>query len=316
MPSCRHVQAAHERDLPVTAHVQGRGQAERAVGAGIDEFAHTPWTERLPDPLLEAAARTMRMVSTLDILSFGDVTQELRTACDNLVRFRTAGGTVVYGTDLGNGAIPPGIHLREALLLHEAVRMKPEEVLVAMTAGPIAVDGPADLIVLGSDPLVRLEALGDLRAVVRAAEWSRVDAAEVTSFHGNSEQRTVLPMEFLILGPLEVSDGGRKLALGGPKQRAVLAHLILRANHVVPADLLIDVLWGEEPPESARNTLQINRLSSGLATDLPVRRGRRSSFGTEDADTHLVPGWHADRASTIFKNGGARVVRHRRGRVS
>ena len=63
-------------------------------------------------------------------------------------------------------------------------------------------------------------------------------------------------MQFLILGPLEVSDDGRKLALGGPKQRAVLAHLILRANHVVPADLLIDGLWGEEPPESARNTLQ------------------------------------------------------------
>jgi serine/threonine protein kinase/DNA-binding SARP family transcriptional activator len=63
-------------------------------------------------------------------------------------------------------------------------------------------------------------------------------------------------MDFLILGPLEVSDDGRKLALGGPKQRAVLAHLILRANRVVQADLLIDGLWGEEPPESARNTLQ------------------------------------------------------------
>jgi imidazolonepropionase-like amidohydrolase len=48
--------------------------------------------------------------------------------------------------------------------------MTPEEVLVAMTAGPIAVDGPADLIVLGSDPLVGLEALGDLRTVVRAGE--------------------------------------------------------------------------------------------------------------------------------------------------
>jgi imidazolonepropionase-like amidohydrolase len=46
--------------------------------------------------------------------------------------------------------------------------MTPEEVLVAMTAGPLTVDGPADLIVLGSDPLVRLEALGDLRSVVRA----------------------------------------------------------------------------------------------------------------------------------------------------
>ena len=162
------VEGAHARDLPVTAHVQGRGQAERAVGAGIDEFAHTPWTERLSDLLLASAARTMRIVSTLDIFSFGDVTPELRTACDNLVRFREAGGTVVYGTDLGNGAIPPGIHLREALLLHEAVRMTPEEVLIAMTAGSIAVDGPADLIVLGSDPLVRLQALGDLRTVVRA----------------------------------------------------------------------------------------------------------------------------------------------------
>ncbi|HEY3213732.1 MAG TPA: BTAD domain-containing putative transcriptional regulator [Actinomycetota bacterium] len=63
-------------------------------------------------------------------------------------------------------------------------------------------------------------------------------------------------MEFLILGPLEVSDDGRKLVLGGPKQRAVLAHLILRANRVVAADLLIDGLWGDEPPESARTTLQ------------------------------------------------------------
>jgi serine/threonine protein kinase/DNA-binding SARP family transcriptional activator/ABC-type transport system substrate-binding protein len=63
-------------------------------------------------------------------------------------------------------------------------------------------------------------------------------------------------MEFRILGPLEVSgdDGPRKL--GGPKQHAVLAHLILRSNHVVPAGLLIDELWGEEPPETARNTLQ------------------------------------------------------------
>ena len=142
----------------------------REVGfcSGIDEFAHTPWTERLSDLLLASAARSMRIVSTLDIFSFGDVTPELRTACDNLVRFREAGGTVVYGTDLGNGAIPAGIHVREALLLHEAVRMTPEKVLVAMTAGPLAIGGPADLIVLGSDPLMRLEALGDLRVVVRA----------------------------------------------------------------------------------------------------------------------------------------------------
>lgn len=162
------VETAHGSGLPVTAHVQGIGQAERAVGAGIDEFAHAPWSERLSDLLLQAAARTMRVVSTLDILSFGDVTPQLRTACDNLVRFRAVGGQVVYGTDLGNGSVPPGIHVREALLLHEAIRMTREEVLTAMTAAPLAPGAPADLIVLGSDPLERIEALGDLRLVVRA----------------------------------------------------------------------------------------------------------------------------------------------------
>ncbi|MEO8424102.1 MAG: winged helix-turn-helix domain-containing protein [Actinomycetota bacterium] len=63
-------------------------------------------------------------------------------------------------------------------------------------------------------------------------------------------------MEFRVLGPLEVEDGGGPLQLGGPKQRSVLAHLILRSNHLVPAGLLIDELWGDEPPETARNTLQ------------------------------------------------------------
>src|SRR4249919_200018 len=63
-------------------------------------------------------------------------------------------------------------------------------------------------------------------------------------------------MEFRILGPIEVSAGDGAIKLGGPKQRAVLAHLILRANRPVPVDLLIDGLWGEEPPETAKNTLQ------------------------------------------------------------
>jgi len=63
-------------------------------------------------------------------------------------------------------------------------------------------------------------------------------------------------MEFRILGPLVVLGDDGPLKLGGPKQHAVLAHLIIRANRVVPAGLLIDELWGDEPPETARNTLQ------------------------------------------------------------
>lgn len=167
------VAAAHERALPVTAHAQGEGQVERAVGAGIDELAHAPWSEQVPDRALEAAVGRMRIVSTLDILSYGNVTPELRVAASNLSRFRAAGGTVVYGTDLGNGPIPPGIDVREAMLLHEVVGMSTEEVLEAMVRGALEPGAPADLVCVGSHPLEDLAALADLRLVVRAGRVVR-----------------------------------------------------------------------------------------------------------------------------------------------
>jgi imidazolonepropionase-like amidohydrolase len=160
-------EAAHEQDLPVTAHAQGKGQVERALGAGIDELAHTPWTERLPDPVLETCAKRLRIVSTLDIQSFGRDTPAIRTALDNLRRFHTAGGVVIYGTDLGNGSIPPGIHTREAMLMAEA-GLEYEEVLEAMIRAPLEPGAPADLVAFGSSPLDDLRALDDLRLVVRA----------------------------------------------------------------------------------------------------------------------------------------------------
>jgi WD40 repeat protein/DNA-binding SARP family transcriptional activator len=64
-------------------------------------------------------------------------------------------------------------------------------------------------------------------------------------------------MEFRILGPLEVLEEGRPLPLGGPKQQALLAVLLLHANEVVSADRLIDALWGERAPETAAHTLQV-----------------------------------------------------------
>jgi DNA-binding SARP family transcriptional activator len=63
-------------------------------------------------------------------------------------------------------------------------------------------------------------------------------------------------MEFRILGHLEVVRGSRRLELGGPKQRAVLAALVLEPNSVVPLYRLLDQLWGEEPPPRATATLQ------------------------------------------------------------
>ena len=73
-------------------------------------------------------------------------------------------------------------------------------------------------------------------------------------------------MEIRLLGPFEVVDEGRTVPVGGAKQRALLAILALHANEVLPADQLIDQLWPEEQPASARNTLQgyVSRLRRAL----------------------------------------------------
>lgn len=84
-------------------------------------------------------------------------------------------------------------------------------------------------------------------------------------------------IEFRVLGPLEVVRGGERLALGGAKQRAVLAVLLLRAGEVVPLERLIDEVWGSDPPPSAAHTLEsyVSRLRQLLNGSGPVfaRRG-------------------------------------------
>jgi serine/threonine protein kinase/WD40 repeat protein len=76
-------------------------------------------------------------------------------------------------------------------------------------------------------------------------------------------------MQFRVLGPLEVTGEDGPITLGGPRQRAVLAHLIVRANKLVPADALIDEVWGDEPPDAARNVLQtyVSHLRKALGRD-------------------------------------------------
>jgi len=64
-------------------------------------------------------------------------------------------------------------------------------------------------------------------------------------------------MEFRVLGPLEVAEQGRPLALGGGKQRALLAVLLLNANDVVPSERLVDEVWGESPPATAAKAVQV-----------------------------------------------------------
>src|SRR5262249_24401242 len=63
-------------------------------------------------------------------------------------------------------------------------------------------------------------------------------------------------LEVRILGPLEVRGSDRLLELRGARQKLLLAMLLLRANEVVSSEALIDVLWGEDPPATARKALQ------------------------------------------------------------
>ena len=84
-------------------------------------------------------------------------------------------------------------------------------------------------------------------------------------------------------GPLEVREGDRLVALGGGKQRALLAILLLHRNEAVSVDVLVDELWGESPPASARRTLQadVSRLRKALsAGGAPAARIGDASGGS------------------------------------
>jgi serine/threonine protein kinase/WD40 repeat protein/DNA-binding SARP family transcriptional activator len=93
---------------------------------------------------------------------------------------------------------------------------------------------------------------------------------------GTSSRMYGRPVRFGLLGPLEVFGVNGPLPLGGPKQRTLLAHLVLNANQIVPADHLIDAVWGEDLPEDPRATLQVyvSRLRSALGQEAIEGRTR------------------------------------------
>jgi len=91
-------------------------------------------------------------------------------------------------------------------------------------------------------------------------------------------------MEFRILGPLEVDCDGRKLSLGGAKQRALLAILLLHANEVVSTDRLVEELWGDRAPATAAKVVHV--YVSNLRKAL--RAGRTAPRGEDGQETVLV----------------------------
>lgn len=115
-------------------HAEGAGQVERAIHSGLVVLAHTPFTEVLSDELIEyAALHNLGWMSTLDIHGYGDYSEAFDVACANLRRFAAAGGTVFYGTDMGNGPLPLGMNVRELAAL-QACGLSTAQVVESMTA--------------------------------------------------------------------------------------------------------------------------------------------------------------------------------------
>src|SRR5215475_7392688 len=96
-------------------------------------------------------------------------------------------------------------------------------------------------------------------------------------------------MEFRILGPLEVVDDGGPIALGGSKQRTLLALLLLTPNRAVSVDRLVEALWGDEPPAAAANALQyhvsqLRKTLGGGTTVVTQEPGYLIRVGPEQLD--------------------------------
>lgn len=110
------VTLAASRGLPVIAHAEGPGEAQRAVRLGAARLAHAPFSERLSDDEIVEQAASAGWISTLAIHD-GDTRA---IAIDNVRRFHAAGGAVLYGTDMGNGPTPVGLNPSEIAALHAA----------------------------------------------------------------------------------------------------------------------------------------------------------------------------------------------------
>ena len=98
-------------------------------------------------------------------------------------------------------------------------------------------------------------------------------------------------MDFRILGPLEVWEGDREIPVRGVRQRALLAVLLLNANEVVSTDRLIDLLWGENPPDAGATALRVRvsqlRKALGKGGDAIVTQAPGYVLSVGDAELYL-----------------------------
>ena len=236
--------------------------------------------------------------------------EELRRAHDReLVEIiADAGGTVVKG--LGDGVLASFDSAAEALSAAVAAQRRigpaltplagePVEVRVGVSAGDVTVEGgdcfgtpvveasrlcagaqPGEVLV--ADVVVTLargrgghtfEAVGPL--ALKGLPDAVIAHRVVVDHAATGPQRPPDGLRYQVLGGLAVLGADGPLDLGGPKQRAVLAALLLEPGQSVPADRLADMVWGDQPPASADGSLQAYVANLRRALE-PGRRPREA----------------------------------------
>ena len=178
------VAAAHERGVPVTAHVTSARDLPLALDAGVDEIAHMvvdPCSQELIQRAVEAG---IRWVPTLELWQGVSRMHKIdydKVAVENLSRFVAAGGEVAMGTDYAGApmSFELGMTLTEIRLM-AAAGMRPLQIITAATRnaaracnregdlGVVAAGKTADLLVVDGDPLTDLDTLGRASLVMRA----------------------------------------------------------------------------------------------------------------------------------------------------
>ena len=127
-------------------------------------------------------------------------------------------------------------------------------------------------------------------------------------------------LELRVLGPLEVLRNGHPVGLGSPKQRALLAVLLLHAPHPVALTRLVDAIWPDNPPGDPVRSIQVyvSGLRQSLGSEILLTEGRSyrldvSTAATDAGRFEML----AERARSLLSSGampgrrrqGARVER-------
>lgn len=161
---------AHRAGLIVTAHTSDERSTVRALDGNVDELAHSPCGELQESTLRQVVNRNVEIVGTLDVY------EKCPGSMANARAFTRLGGTLLYGSDLGNPGIPHTLDVRELELMGRA-GLDNAQILTAATKasaeqlgitdlGTVEVGSIADLIVVSGNPLTDIQAMADVILVM------------------------------------------------------------------------------------------------------------------------------------------------------